>query len=589
MGSLGFQTHDAWQWLFLLAAIVAGIGLLVRAYRAGSGTRGLVSRLEAGLEKTSHRPAWAAGGMQLAMWSLTTAFLGFMWDVAWHADTGRDKELLTVPHMLILVGLGGIFTAGVLAIALATRSGAQAGWAIGRWRIPYSAAPLALIGFGALIGFPLDDYWHAVYGIDVTLWSPTHMLMICGASLAPIAVWLMSVESRGGRAATGRVAPRLAGAVLIGLSTAQLEFDMSIAQWQLLYQPVLIALAAAVALVAARAAFGRGGALLPVFGFLVARVAFALLLGPAFGYVVPHFPLYLGEALCVEVAFLALPKARPLVQGLVAGALIGTVGIAVEWVWVGLWYAHPWSASLLPYLWMAPAIAVAGGVVGVGMGRVLSGRRAELPVPLVVAALAAIGLLLASHLPLRDADNAMVTVKARNVGATSNVNLDVTVSPASITKNADWFEVVAWQGHAPVRDIPLVRTGPGTYRSTESVPTGGTWKSLVMLARGDVLEAVPVSFPPDPSAGLPGIAVPQSRTQPFQPASHYLMRESHAGTPLPAVLAIVAFAFFMVLWAALLAISYWRFSVNPGGEVLRPAGRGGEPASLRRAARMRYE
>ena len=39
------------------------------------------------------------------------------------------------------------------------------------------------LGFTALGGFPLDDLWHAHYGVDVTMWSPTHLLMILGALL----------------------------------------------------------------------------------------------------------------------------------------------------------------------------------------------------------------------------------------------------------------------------------------------------------------------------------------------------------------------------------------------------------------------
>ena len=55
-----------------------------------------------------------------------------------------------------------------------------------------------------MIGFPLDDVWHRIFGQDVTLWGPTHVLMIGGASLAPIAAWLLLVE---GRCAVGKPGP----------------------------------------------------------------------------------------------------------------------------------------------------------------------------------------------------------------------------------------------------------------------------------------------------------------------------------------------------------------------------------------------
>ena len=37
----------------------------------------------------------------------------------------------------------------------------------------------------ALIGFPLDDVWHRIFGQDVTLWGPTHLMLIGGAGADP--------------------------------------------------------------------------------------------------------------------------------------------------------------------------------------------------------------------------------------------------------------------------------------------------------------------------------------------------------------------------------------------------------------------
>ena len=38
----------------------------------------------------------------------------------------------------------------------------------------------------ALAGFPLDDVWHRIFGQDVTLWGPTHLLLFGGASLSTL-------------------------------------------------------------------------------------------------------------------------------------------------------------------------------------------------------------------------------------------------------------------------------------------------------------------------------------------------------------------------------------------------------------------
>ena len=55
-------------------------------------------------------------------------------------------------------------------------------------RVPYSALAMGLIGLCALSGFPMDELWHRAYGIDVTMWSPTHLLMIVGAVDQPARV-----------------------------------------------------------------------------------------------------------------------------------------------------------------------------------------------------------------------------------------------------------------------------------------------------------------------------------------------------------------------------------------------------------------
>ena len=48
----------------------------------------------------------------------------------------------------------------------------------------------------ALIGFPLDDVWHRIFGQDVTLWGPTHLMLIGGAGLTLIGSAILIVEGR---------------------------------------------------------------------------------------------------------------------------------------------------------------------------------------------------------------------------------------------------------------------------------------------------------------------------------------------------------------------------------------------------------
>ena len=54
-------------------------------------------------------------------------------------------------------------------------------------------APLGyvILGFGAfidLLAAPLDNYWHILYGIDVTLWSPFHLMGTIGGIIVGLGI-----------------------------------------------------------------------------------------------------------------------------------------------------------------------------------------------------------------------------------------------------------------------------------------------------------------------------------------------------------------------------------------------------------------
>ena len=68
----------------------------------------------------------------LGVWSLFCAGVGFFNDVAWHVGRGRDEELFTAPHTMIVLGLGGIALAAALGIVVATFTGAAVGFRVGQ-------------------------------------------------------------------------------------------------------------------------------------------------------------------------------------------------------------------------------------------------------------------------------------------------------------------------------------------------------------------------------------------------------------------------------------------------------------------------
>src|SRR4051794_21919641 len=348
-------------------AIATGVALMLSAAISwlGMGHRSgkvpYLGRAAALAERLSGLPGWAALPAAVALVSLLVALLGMYWDISLHIDVGRDPGPLANPaHYLILAGLFGIFSAGYFAICLPTeRHGPAAVHLVGDWYAPVGGILIAACGAFALIGFPLDDLWHRMFGQDVTLWGPTHLMLIGGAAMTLIGQAVLLVEGMRVRSSRrpSRTEPALIvrlrriglmGGLLIGLSTFQAEFDFGVPQFRFVLEPALIAIAAATALVCARLWIGRGGAFGALAFFLVVRGGISLIVGGLFGETTPHLPLYLAEAALVELAALTALVRRPLALGAVSGLAIGTIGFAAEYGWSQVWMPIPWSSDLLP-------------------------------------------------------------------------------------------------------------------------------------------------------------------------------------------------------------------------------------------------
>src|SRR3954470_2512618 len=164
-------------------AATAGLLWLMQTYR--SGRNRVLAQAAALPEGVSGGPGWARLAAGIGGGALFIALLGMYWDISLHIDNGRDPGPLANPaHYLILFGLYGIFASGCLAIAMPTeRPGAGAIRITRDWYAPVGGVLIAACGAFALIGFPLDDMWHRLFGQDVTLWGPTHLMLFGGASM----------------------------------------------------------------------------------------------------------------------------------------------------------------------------------------------------------------------------------------------------------------------------------------------------------------------------------------------------------------------------------------------------------------------
>jgi hypothetical protein len=528
----------------VFAVVLGGVAWFVRRQRGGR-TLSLTALAER-MAKATAFPVWAALPLQALRLSLLVALFGMYWDISIHIDKGRDPGPLANPaHWFILFGLAGVFSCGAISMALARDPLPGGTLRLTRhWRVPVGAALVLGCGTFSLLGFPLDDVWHRLFGQDVTLFGPTHLMLIGGASMSTLGGWLMLMEGvqvSGTRSAWVRIGEyAVAGGFLVGLSTFQAEFDFGVPQFRFVLEPVMVMAAASIALVTARVRLGKGGAIFAFLSFLVIRGTITMLVALPLGRSVPHFPLYVAEALLVELVALVVGTQRSWRFGAAAGLAIGTAGLAAEWGWSHVWAVLPWPSTLWPEAAVLGLVtAVGGGILGTWFGNSLN-RTAGIPLPpaapvtkwLPAAGFAAVVACVAISLPITTGSpvKADVTLREASPAPNRTVTAVITLTPPHAADDATWFTATSWQGGGMVVDR-LRHTGPGTWETTRPVPVHDSWKTTLRLQRGSDVLGLPLYMPADNAIPAKQITAEPSFTRSFVLDKKLLQREQKPGVP----------------------------------------------------------
>jgi hypothetical protein len=524
--------------------ITAAMLWVVSAHRSGRLPQ--VGRLAAAVERSSGLPGWSSLPLALVYGALLVAAFGMYWDISIHLDEGRDPGPLANPaHYFILAGLFGIFFAGLLSVSLprGQRPRPAALRLTEDWYAPLGGLLMLASASFALAAFPMDDLWHRIFGQDVTLWGPTHLVLIGGAGLSTVGALILLREGLSARTLEmPRPSPRglllaqgaLAGSFLVALSTFQAEFDFAVPQFRLVWHPILLMLAASIGLVAARVLIGRGGALLALVAYLITRGLLSLFVGPIAGHTPLHFPLYLVEALLVEAVALRVSLARPLAFGALCGLGIGTLGLAAEWGWSHVWWVIPWTSALLPEgIFAGLLAALAGGVIGGFVGGSLRGlehwRRREPRGVLPAAAAAVIGLF-AFALPMSGGPRVSAEVSLRDLSPSPRRTVAATIrlDPRDAADDAEWLNVTGWQGGGSVVDA-LRKVSQGVYRTVRPIPVYANWKVTLRLHKGRTVASLPIFLPKDEAIPVPEVPARPSFTRTFVRDKENLQREQKKG------------------------------------------------------------
>jgi len=164
-----------------------------------------------------------AGWLAALLGLSAVAFVaGALWDASKHILTGivpAGADFLWPPHLLIY----GSFLISLIIAVIAVAIVAWPGWRAGErdprlWiRRNPDRGLVALASLYSLRSIPGDALWHVLYGIDLTAWSPPHLIigfMMCAVTISAVGVL---VQVRGATARGRWSAVDLAIPVLLGL------------------------------------------------------------------------------------------------------------------------------------------------------------------------------------------------------------------------------------------------------------------------------------------------------------------------------------------------------------------------------------
>lgn len=191
-------------------------------------------------QSTTYAPSIRAlGTLRLTIglsivFSALISLAGISWDIQWHTFVGRDRTLIP-PHIMMLTGiaLGGLLSLAAVCLETAwvRRKPQLTQYSTQFAGMFYGSLGAYIAGFAALdagIAFPLDSYWHSLYGIDVSLWAPFHVMIGSGMAIMALgaAAMLYSARNLMQSEQRRRAAKLSAIAMLIALSLTFSFFTM---------------------------------------------------------------------------------------------------------------------------------------------------------------------------------------------------------------------------------------------------------------------------------------------------------------------------------------------------------------------------
>lgn len=319
----------------------------------------------------SSTPAGEAAGLgaqvfgALGLVAVFAGLFGVYWDVGYHATLGRESFWIP-PHLPIYAGTALFFYASFCGLLLARRrTGSLRAALAGRTGGGFAAAMLgSLVQVSAA---PLDDLWHRLYGLDVTVWSPPHLMGVAGALVGVYGMTCalgagLPRDRRGGFPTLAEANVVLLFAAALALSMFALgRLDFRLEMRDALFYPLLAGPLAAIPLAGAARHLGRFGAATAValVYFAFRFVATQIFVGMG-AFENPAPPIFLlAPALAVDLALLAT-KGRGV---LLAAVLFGPALVFGEWGFRAALGVANWETLEVVASLAVVTVAAAAGVL----------------------------------------------------------------------------------------------------------------------------------------------------------------------------------------------------------------------------------
>ncbi|MBI4637384.1 MAG: hypothetical protein HY727_13635 [Candidatus Rokubacteria bacterium] len=366
------------------------------------------------------------GTPRAVLWGLLATKLvgswGLAWDIQWHLTIGRDTFWIQ-PHVMIYASVTVVLLLSWGTLLLSTVRLARSGGAPPAGTVAIlglaGSRGLHLVAWGValvVLAAPIDDLWHRLFGLDVTLWSPPHLLGLFGSAVNTVGCLVLATEVYPVASRARLAALVLGGSLLYGGLRVTLD-----PAWLVAYRrggvafhafAILAALVLPLALVTTARLAGRRSTpvlvtalaiLIALAGQQVAAAGFAILepvsvLGEEIRKD-PTSPIAIGNAIVEKNRAAPDPWAMRLLLPLIPALLLGAADPrrrplgATAVYGVALFIAYGWYASTRPAyqpliptavetavaLTLTAGTALVGGFAGRALSDFLAARAPEPP------------------------------------------------------------------------------------------------------------------------------------------------------------------------------------------------------------------